>query len=322
MDIQTTVPAGYSAEPARPDDLLAVVALMAEVDRAVYGETAFGEDFLRGDWERPRFDLATDTLVIRDASGQVTGFAQAFDEDVPDVIEAMGMVHPKHGGQGLGSALVTAQEGRAAMQAARVGVGVRLRTATWAPDVAANTLLGSHGYRLVRTFFHMEIKVEESDPPIPPAGIKARPFVPGMDERIVHQVLQTSFRGQWGHQEVPFDQWMEAEGSSGFAPTLSFLAIERAEVVGTLLGRLSEGDGWVGELAVLPGRRGRGIGSFLLRLAFGEFRRQGHPRVLLNVDADNEAGAVGVYERVGMHPRRQWDLYEKEIEPVPGRGDG
>ena len=61
-----------------------------------------------------------------------------------------------------------------------------------------------------------------------------------------------------------------------------------------------------------------GIGSFLLRLAFAEFRRRGHERVLLNVDSENETGAVGVYERAGMHVRRQWDLYQKVIQSPAG----
>jgi mycothiol synthase len=293
---------------------------MGEVDRADYGETAFGEDFLRGEWEHPRFDLAADTIVVRDATGEVAAYAAAFDEDVPDVIEGMGMVHPHHRARGLGTILVQAQEDRAQWQARRVG-DVRLRTATWTPDLAAKGLLTSRGYRLVRSFFHMEIVVNEVDPPTALPGIEVRPFAPGQDERVAHEVLQASFRGQWGHQEVPFDRWMDAEGSSGFDPTLSFVASQGAEAVGVLLGKVVEGDGWVRELGVLSSRRGRGIGAFLLRHAFGEFLRQGHPRILLNVDAENEAGAVGVYERVGMHTRRQWDLYEKEIQAAGSGAD-
>jgi mycothiol synthase len=319
LDPGTQIPDGYTAGPASQHDLALVAGLMGQVDRAIYGETAFGEDFLRGEWERPRFDLATDTLVIRDAGGDVAAYVAAFDEDVPDVIEGMGMVHPDHLGRGLGTILVQSQEDRAARQAGRVG-DVRLRSAIWAPDLAAKELLGSRGYRLVRSFFHMEIEVGDDRPPAPPAGIDARRFVRGQDESLAHQILQASFRGQWGHHEVPFDQWMDAEGSSGFDPALSFVAVEGAEAVGAVLGSVFEGDGWVGELAVLPDRRGRGIGRFLLRVAFEEFRRQGHPRVLLNVDADNEAGALRVYERAGMHPRRQWDLYEKELAPAMRRG--
>ena len=62
-----------------------------------------------------------------------------------------------------------------------------------------------------------------------------------------------------------------------------------------------------------PAWRRRGIGAFLLRVAFAELARRGLPRVMLNVDAGNVSGAIDLYERAGMRVRRQWEIYEKEL---------
>jgi len=61
-------------------------------------------------------------------------------------------------------------------------------------------------------------------------------------------------------------------------------------------------------------RRGRGIGTFLLRRAFADLARRGHRRARLNVDAGNETGATRLYERVGMRVRREFLVYEKRLE--------
>ncbi|MFN2590769.1 MAG: GNAT family N-acetyltransferase [Actinomycetota bacterium] len=314
-DQRIPFPTGYVPTPATPGDLPGVAGLMAAVDRVDFGEPVFQEDFLRGEWERIRFDLATDTVVARDKAGEVVVYGQAFDEDVPEIVEAFGVVHPDHRGRGIGSALISWQEARAGNQAERVERPVRLRTATAASDRAGASLLGRKGFRPVRSFFHMEIDAGAADRPLPPRGIEGRPFVAEQDERTLFEVLQESFRGQWGHHEARFDEWTANLKTDRFEPELCYLAADGGRVVGAVIGVDREDQGWVNELAVLPGWRGRGIGSFLLRHAFSEFRRRGADRVLLNVDSENEAGAVRVYERVGMRVRRQWDLHEKLIEP-------
>jgi mycothiol synthase len=314
------VPSGYVAASARWDDLADVAALMADVDRVDFGETVFGKDFLRGQWQRPRFDLATDTLLLREAGGAVCAYAEAFDEDVPDVVEGLGVVHPDHREHGLGRALIEAQEGRAVQQATlRVAGPVRLRTATAAPDARAPELLLPRGFRRVRSFFHMEISLVDDRPaPEAPAGMAVRTFESGKDERPLYEVIQAAFRDTWNGDHASFEEWWQGQESSAFDAGLCFLALAGDEVVGAVQSSVHEGQGWVSHLAVLREHRGRGIGSFLLALAFDEFRRRGHQRVLLNVDSENETGAVGVYERAGMHVRRQWDLYEKMIQPPVG----
>ena len=73
------------------------------------------------------------------------------------------------------------------------------------------------------------------------------------------------------------------------------------------------GEGWVADLGVLAGYRGRGIGAALLAHSFHTFKARGFAVVGLNVDASDETGATALYERVGMRVRQQWDLYLKVL---------
>jgi ribosomal protein S18 acetylase RimI-like enzyme len=52
----------------------------------------------------------------------------------------------------------------------------------------------------------------------------------------------------------------------------------------------------------------------LLRRSFAAFVARGVTRVTLFVDAQNETGATGLYERVGMWVHRRYDNYEKRIQ--------
>lgn len=57
---------------------------------------------------------------------------------------------------------------------------------------------------------------------------------------------------------------------------------------------------WISSLGVLPKARGNGLGSHLLRHAFGHYAALGRHRIGLNVDTDNSTGALALYERHGM----------------------
>jgi len=113
------------------------------------------------------------------------------------------------------------------------------------------------------------------------------------------------------------------------ADGLSFVAVERGRVVGTVrLWNISAGLRQpallLGPLAVAADARGHGVGAKLMRRALREARRLGHPAVLLVGDAP-------YYGRVGFSAEKTADLrlpgpYEPErllaIELVAGSLDG
>jgi mycothiol synthase len=314
-DQRRTLPRGYTIRPGKPDDRAAVAALLRRVDAHEYGESAFGPDFISDDWDRPEFDPRTDAVVVETGDG-IVGFGQTLEE-APGIVEGLGLVHPNHRGLGIGSLLADAAERRTADLAARAGGSMVLRSSVSTPDAAAHTLLAARGYQRVRSFFHMDVDLSQDTaiPPDPP-DVALRGFASG-DEPAAHATIEAAFAGSWGFHPLTYQEFTERIVGREFEPGLSVMAERQGEAVGVLLGRPMDGLGWVDMLAVLPAWRGRGIGGALLQASFVRFRDHGLPRAMLNVDSENEAGAVRLYERVGMRVRRQWDLYEKVVQGRP-----
>ena len=102
-----------------------------------------------------------------------------------------------------------------------------------------------------------------------------------------------------------------------FDPALWFIAKDGDEVAGICLCRpksfeFSEA-GYVHVLGVRRNWRHRGLGLAFLQHAFSEFYKRGTRSATLGVDAENLTGALGLYEKAGMHVHKQVILYEKEI---------
>jgi GNAT superfamily N-acetyltransferase len=70
------------------------------------------------------------------------------------------------------------------------------------------------------------------------------------------------------------------------------------------------GCGWISTLGVLPDRRGWGIGTALLTDAPAAFKARSLPRGGLDVDVENESGALRLYERAGMHAVERQETWE------------
>ena len=132
-----------------------------------------------------------------------------------------------------------------------------------------------------------------------------------------------------GHQDVRFLRdmlhhayyWRERDPGStamryvrgwGRPGDTSVIALENGFPVGAAWYRLfpasEPGYGFLDErtpelaIAVVPSKRGRGIGDALLSALLERARAAGYPAVSLSVDAENE-GAIRLYERHGFARR-------------------
>jgi mycothiol synthase len=249
---------------------------------------------------------------VLDRTGSIVGYAQANAEQ-PTIVESWGVVHPSHRGRGIGTALLDTIEERAAALLATVPSS-RFRHAIDAGDHAAASMLAARGLRAVRHFWHMELEPSASAPGTGPPGgdVVIRTIDPATDVRAVHRVLDEAFAEDWDYHPSSFERWFEEHTSGdGYDLTLWLLATEGSEPVGAVTASRYEARGWIDEVGVRPGWRGRGIAAALLGRAFAAFALRGIPRVTLNVDATNPTGATRLYERAGMHIAARWQLWER-----------
>jgi ribosomal protein S18 acetylase RimI-like enzyme len=135
------------------------------------------------------------------------------------------------------------------------------------------------------------------------------------DARAVYGARELAFATNADYRPESFDEFraMHLAGHD-LDPTLSRVAQREGRVLGFVLCRrwAQEGVGFVDQLGVVPAERGRGLGSTLLRCAFAAFAAAGLCEAQLGVASDN-AGALALYERVGMTPRYRGDVFEKPV---------
>jgi mycothiol synthase len=302
---------GYQLRPPASEDLAGVADVVVADELADSGHVTLGEDFVRREWTEPGFEPDHDGWVVVDPAGSIVGYAHVRRSD-PDLVQSWGVVHPQHRGRGVGSALFQQIDQRATTLLTDVPAG-RFRHAINAKDGEAAQILRAHGLRPVRHFWHMQIDLPgsvESGPS--PAGISIVGVLPPDDLPVVHALLGEAFVDHWGDFPGPYDRWLQEETSNpGYDPNLWLLAKDGARPVGVLIATLGDDRGWVEYLAVAASHRGRGIAAALLRRSFASFAAQGVSRALVSVDAENATGATGVYERVGMHTVKSWDMWER-----------
>ena len=289
-------------------DVTEVVALLRAVEEADSGEAEWDEPQLRDHWAK--IDLERDAWLIEE-DGRVAGYAD-FEVRPAGRLMADGYVHPELKGRGIGSTILRITEEEARKRMDEIDGRVYLQNATTAD---AASLYEPHGYSTVRRFRRLAIDLD-AQPAVPELpGVVLRPLQPG-EERDVHALLEHAFAEHWEHHPREFDEYArETFARDDFDPTLCVVAEADGTRTGASLNWWKEvGDwGWIGTVGVLSAARGRGIGAALVLASFAEFWRRGERRVALGVDAQNETGALRLYERLGMRTLWEAPIWQKEL---------
>lgn len=128
-----------------------------------------------------------------------------------------------------------------------------------------------------------------------PDEVRVRTFT-AADTENLHSLLVRAYR-HGGGSVSNLDTWREEMiGDEEYDPSLWILAEADEALVGAVLCWTS----WfVKDLVVDEAWRRRGLGEALMRYAFAAFAGRRKRVVELKVHADN-AGAIGLYERLGM----------------------
>jgi GNAT superfamily N-acetyltransferase len=156
-----------------------------------------------------------------------------------------------------------------------------LRQDVGSSNAAAAALLTAAGYGPTHHYWRM---TRALDPPLPepswPAGTSVRTLRvgDGADERAVHALVQEAFAGTAGNVPERFDPWRRRVLDRETADAELFFVAERE--------------------------------------SFAAFHRRGRPIAALSVNAGN-AGALRLYESVGMREHWRVDRWERPADAVP-----
>ncbi|MDQ3732556.1 MAG: GNAT family N-acetyltransferase [Actinomycetota bacterium] len=305
--------------PMRHADVSALTELLAAAEAVDQTDENYDEDDLAEQFLNGLIDLDADTRLVW-AGDPLIGFASLFGQrQVRDVhsVWLPGAVHPQHRRLGLGRQLLRWQLDRAEQLHAErhPTVPANVMVGVSETNVGLAALARSEGLEEIRFWFEMVRHLENPDPPLPAVkevpGLRLVAYDTGREEQL-RQAHNTAFRGHFGSTERDSEEWRAYfTGSRAFRADLSVLAItddERAELAGYLLAYVYEADVvatgrrevYVGQLGTLPSYRGRGIGFLLLAAGLAQWSAAGHQDAYLGVDATNETGALGLYERAGF----------------------
>ena len=292
----TPLPPGLTSRPLTTGDLDAVYAVYAADEVEDSGQLAIEPEDIAGDWARPSFDLAADSIGVL-AGDRVVAAAEVTRSGS----RAEGAVLPEVRGRGIGSWLVEWTEQRAAsMGSSRVGQ-------TTPDDSLPQRLLVSRGYTLGHTSWVLELPEGRDVPERPlPAGYQLATGSTVDRGRAAYEVIQEAFCEWEGRERESYDDWAATTVRRPGTQPWQLRVVERSgDVVAASFTILdSQGSGFVHQLAVERAHRGQGLAQALLADAFGRARDHGATRSELSTDS--RTGALDLYTKVGMEVTQTW----------------
>ena len=303
LDLPHTVP-GLTTRPLTRGDAGAVTALMAACELQDVGEVLIEEADIVGDWQRPAFDLATQTVAVLEGD-RLVAYAEVYKGRWADAA-----VDPAYRGRGIGTALARWTQATSARD------GGTLVGQPVPGDSPGERLLSGLGYRALWTSWVLELPAGQAIEPQPiPQGYAVREPSGDADHRAAWTVNEDAFL-EWSERErASFEEWAaNVVNRPGFEPWQLRLMVDPAgEVVGMAFVIVSSGCAYVDKLAVRKDQRNRGLARALLVDAFETGRAHGGERSELSTDS--RTGALSLYEKVGMQVTSVWRHLAIDVTP-------
>ena len=146
---------------------------------------------------------------------------------------------------------------------------------------------------IIRMRKHLALDIP---PPVWPVGTRRLPLAVA-EPTALHAILSEAYGNGFGGVPNFEDWWSGLNADSEFEPALVVVA---ADMDGIPIGVIqSWTSNFIKDLAVLPERRGRGIGEALLLSTFHAFHKRGANHVDLKVMEGN-ISAIQLYRKLGM----------------------
>ncbi|GAA2548968.1 hypothetical protein GCM10010435_18290 [Winogradskya consettensis] len=302
------------------DDSAELLAMVHACDIAAVGEPDFTPDEVRDALTGPNTDMTRDCWVALDTDGAIVGWAFPHNTNRGDHDFVEVFVWPGRGEATI-RPLLELLLVRAAERGAEFGHrNYKLRAGAIPTEKPWIEALTEAGFTFLKQHARMTMALtgHPHTAPEPPAGITIRAIDPD-DETELRRFQATIAEAfeDTDHHATDFETWQaRIAGESSVSYDEWFVAFVDGEWAGVLQSSdnsIADGQGWVRALAVLRAYRKRGVGEALLRRAFATYAGKGRTEVGLGVDMANPTSAVRLYLAVGMHPKYEADIYEREI---------
>jgi mycothiol synthase len=271
-----------------------------------------------------RLDLARDSIGGFAADGSMVAFGAARPRSAAvqrRIVYQDGWVRPDFRRRGVGGTIIDFTEARSrqwlAEREAREGSdGVPAFLETYCDERLAGNraLYESRGFAPIRWYTDMRRDLAEPIPPVDlPAGLELAGWSSESDQEY-REAHVTAFRDHWGSEPLTAEEWKQRfTGSPSFRPDLTVGVRDGGRLVGYVIGYHAPQDtevtgrveGWLGQIGTLREWRGRGVASALMAHVMQLMREAGMQDAMLDVDSENQSGAVGLYERLGFRPDRR-----------------
>lgn len=308
-------PPGIHWRPLSVDDAEAVTALAERISARDHPTWSESLDEIRDELGHSWVDPERDGLLAFDDDGTPVAWGLVVAPPDPESLVRVilfGGVDAAHRGRGIGRRLLAWQHDRARATLAESPLALPAWVLSYAPDRAPEhgELLQRAGFEPARYFTTLECDLADPTPSAPlPEGLRLVPFDAPLSE-AVRAAKNAAFADHWGSQPASREGWESMQQLGSFRGDLSRVALDGDEVVGFVVTEVNEDDwvrqgsrsGYIGLVGTVREWRGRGLASALLAEVLTAYRAAGLERAVLDVDAENPTGAVGVYTRLGFVP--------------------
>jgi ribosomal protein S18 acetylase RimI-like enzyme len=314
VDSGSTPPPEVFVRAASPDDAPAIRDLVNAVDLQDIGVSEVGVEEVLEDLRSTR-DLGRDSWLVF-AGDVLVAYGVLWDDFGNERIDVDYYVLRDH--VEAGAWLLDRMTARAASVAAANGADEAIVHLHLSPTSALveTAHLPERGWSAIRRHYVLTraVSVQGDSEPTAPAGVTVRHPASAADQESVYRILTTSFADHFDHQEETYEAWRVRMDADALDWSLVWIAALDGEDVGACLGtNRRETMGWVRGLGTLAAARGRGVATYLLRLAFAEFARRGRDTVGLGVDTENATGALRLYQGLGMAVHFTADTWEVRV---------
>ena len=273
----------------------------------------------------PRLDPADDMWVVSMRAAGVVAYADGWLNGRAGErgYRTECFVQPDQRGRGLGRVLLTRQLQRAQAIARKLAapgapVTLTLSARAWQQQPAAVAMFEAKGLRRARTYLEMSRDLSQ---PVaasaPPAGLRLEPWTDPRADEVIWQAYEAAFADHWGYTPESFESFSHRLLVGHVQRQHSVVAWAGGLVAGASLNDMDEsrarGPAWVRQLFVRRDWRGRGLGRALLAASLRRARDLGYTYAGLMVDAENQTGALSLYQAAGFEVSSRRHTYQLQL---------